>query len=329
MRPVAILLNQNARKVTPERIEWCRAHVGDGLYVVSTAEESRAALRRILERGYLTLCLGGGDGTFMRVVTDLLAAAPARLPSLLPLRLGTGNAIADYCRASRGNASGLERDLRGAQGDAPTVPLRLLEVDGHLTHLTGIGLDTQWAADYQWLVKERLGRGRLGRLFRGAPGYLLTALGLTLPRLLLHPHTQMRLVALGSVHRLDEAGRPFGPEYVDGAVLHEGPLTLAAASTITPYSAGMPFFPFVEQMGDRFQIRATDLDAGPLLGSLPWVFLGRYHNPQRVWDFAAHGLRIELRSPQRFHLAGDVHPAVSSLTVRLSPRTVPVLRWPS
>jgi len=327
-RSVAVLLNRNAQAVGPRVLAWFRTRLPPAsLHVVATLDESRAALARVLADGFGALCVGGGDGSFQQVVADLIALTPepAPRPVLMPLRLGTGNAIADVAGASDGRAIGLARDLARAASDEPGRALGLLEVEGRITHFTGVGLDADWAGDYTWLIKQRLGRGRLLPLVRGLPGYLMTAFGLTLPRLLVRPRRPIRIVALADVRRLDLRGRTTAT-IADGDVVHAGEVSVAAASTVVPYSAGLPFFPFADDLEGAFQLRASDLGLGGVLARLPRARSGAFDDPKHVWDFAARAVRFEFAEPTQWHVGGDVQPPVTSLTVRSSPSTVQLLR---
>lgn len=118
---------------------------------------------------------------------DLAAIAPARMPILFGLRLGSGNAIADVCGASAPSLHGLAADLARAAGDQAPGELRLLSIDGRLGHSAGIGLDAKFNEDLRAVVKQQLGRGRLGPLFHGVPGIALAAITRTVPRLVREP----------------------------------------------------------------------------------------------------------------------------------------------
>src|SRR5262249_49439860 len=161
MRRVALLLNRNAQRVKPPIIRLARSLVAPGdVFVTGTPEEGRAAVEEIARAGYDALCVGGGDGSFMQVVRDLIAlCASDRLPALMRLRLGTGNAIADVAGASAPTAAGLRADVAFAASDAPPAPLPLLEVDGQVAHFTGVGIDAMYAADHQRIIKQGLRRG--------------------------------------------------------------------------------------------------------------------------------------------------------------------------
>jgi len=322
------MLNRRAQGVTAARLAWFRTHVpAADLFVPDGVAAAEAAIATIVAQGHDALCLGGGDGTFMLATAALLALAPPRIPALLPLRLGTGNAVHDVCGSSPPTERGLAHDLARAAdpGEHPT-PLRLLDVDGRLTHFTGVGLDADWAADYARLIKRHVGTGRLLPLVRGAPGYALTALALTIPRLIRRPFVSVRLVARGPAARLDGDGRP-QQQFSDGDILHEGPVTMASASTVRSYSAGFPYFRHVDQIGNAFELKVAFASASDVVRHAQRVLAGA-PDPTRILDFAAHAIRIELSTPARYHVGGDALPATRAFTVRTSELTIPVLRTP-
>lgn len=323
-----MLLNRRAQGMTAARLRWFRAHVpAADLFVTDGVADAQAAVATIAVRGYDVLCAGGGDGTFMLAAAALVALAPPRMPAILPLRLGTGNAVHDLCGASPPTPRGLARDLgRAADSAEPPAPLRLLDVDGRLAHFAGVGLDADWAADYAWLIKRHLGAGRLLPLVRGAPGYVLTAATLTIPRLLRRPFVAVRIVAHGPAARLDGGGQP-AQHFGDGDLLFEGPATMASASTVPSYSAGLPYFRHVDCIGDAFELKVAFAGAYDVLRHARRVLAGE-PDPARILDFSAHAIRIELPTPARYHVGGDVLPAARAFTVRASGHTVPILRAP-
>ena len=95
-----MLVNRRAQGVTEASVAQLRAAVGDRLYVTETLDEAAVAAQQIVASGVGALAIGGGDGTFRQAAADLVATG-GRVPVLLPLRLGTGNAIADVAGASR------------------------------------------------------------------------------------------------------------------------------------------------------------------------------------------------------------------------------------
>lgn len=319
------MLNTHAQGVTAARVRWFRARVAaDDLFVTASLADGEAALRTILARGHDVVCAGGGDGTFMETAATLLRLAPAQLPALFALRLGTGNAVHDVCGASPPTDAGLARDLaRAADPQQPATPLHLLDVDGRLTQFAGVGLDADWQADYTHVVKRRVGNGPLLPLLRGAPGYLATALARTIPRLVREPHVLLRIVAQAPADALDARGHAT-TTHAAGDVLFEGPATLAAASTVPSYSAGFRFFPHVDAIGARFELRVGTAGLGDVVRTAATMLRGGQASLGHA--FAATSVRIELPAARRYHVGGDVLAPTDTLTIGLAPRPVPVLR---
>lgn len=320
------MLNRRAQGMTAARLRWFRDQVPAGaLFVTDSVEQARAAVARVVADELDVLCTGGGDGTFMAAAGALIALAPPRMPALLPLRLGTGNAVHDVCGASPPTRRGLAADLaRAADPGQPASPLRLLEVEGRPAQFAGVGLDADWAADYAWLIKRHVGAGPLSPLIRGVPGYALTAAALTIPRLLRRPFVTARLIAVGGAARLDRDGRVI-EELADGATLYDGPLTMASASTVGSYSAGFRYFRHVDRLGDAFEVKVAFASAYEVVRHARRV-LGGDHDPTRVLDFAARGLRVELPTATRYHVGGDLVPPAHGFSVGTSRVAVPVLR---
>ena len=320
------MLNRRAQGVTMARLRWFRDHVPAGdLFVPDDAADAEATVAAIAARGFDALCLGGGDGTFMLAAAALIAHAPDRMPAVLPLRLGTGNAIHDVCGSSAPTPQGLARDLaRAADPGEPPSPLRLLDVDGRPAHFAGVRLDADWAADYAWLVKRHVGAGRLLPLVRGAPGYALTALTLTLPRLFRRPFVAIKLVARGPAARLDGAGRP-AQSFSAGETLYEGPITMASASTVPSYSAGLPYFRHAGALEDAFELKVAYASAYGVVRHARRLLAGE-PDPSRILDFAARDIAIELPTATRYHVGGDVLPPVLRFGVAMSRHSIPVLR---
>ena len=68
---VAVVVNGNARKVTEDLVRQLEGVVQPGdLFVSRTLEEAEPIARSIVERGYPTVLTGGGDGTFVLMVTS-------------------------------------------------------------------------------------------------------------------------------------------------------------------------------------------------------------------------------------------------------------------
>jgi diacylglycerol kinase family enzyme len=328
MRRAAVLLNRNAQKVSAALCERFRAQLPpDDVYVTTTLEEGKRAMAAIAERRYDAVCVGGGDGTFMQAMRDLFALEVERMPAFIPLRLGTGNAIADVCGASDPTWSGLMVDVARATSDDPTEALPLLDVDGCVTHFSGVGLDAEYAEDHRTLIKERLAVGPLGSVFRGQLGFFLAAVGRTIPRLVVEKPRRVRIVNLkdGAI-RLGPGGEPRGDPIPAGDVLYDGPAIIAAASTIVYYSSGIRFFPYADGAKDRFQLRVSSAGLAEILPNLRGIFAGTYQSEKTIFDFLARAVHFELEAPTPFHVGGDVQPRTTGFSIALADRTLPLLR---
>jgi len=327
MRRIAVLLNRNAQRVTSDLVRRITAMLDErDLFVTGSRDEARAAVRRIVARGYDAVCVGGGDGTFIQAAGDLLEASPGAPPALLPLRLGSGNAIADVCGSSRPTDSGFRADLDRARRGGALRKLRLLSVEGQPAHFAGAGMDAKLNEDFRAVVKEGIGRGRLGRVFHGLPGIALSLLVRTIPRLVVEPKIRARVRNVGApARRLDARGLPTGEPIAAGELLYEGGITIAAASTVTQYARGLTFFPFADDIGDAFQVRVSDAGAREVLPNLPRIFAGTYRNAEKVHDFAATAVRIELCEPGPVHVGGDLWGHRDALSIALDPRAVTLI----
>jgi hypothetical protein len=193
-----------------------------------------------------------------------------------------------------------------------------------VTQFAGVGLDADWAGDYAQLIKRHVGSGALLPLVRGVPGYALTALALTIPRLIRRPFVAVKLVAPEGATALDQDGRAVGT-LAAGATMYEGPATMVAMSTVAPYSAGFRFFGNADRIGDAFEVKIAIASPYQVLRHARRL-LGGGHDPARMLDFATTALRVELPVATRYHLGGDVRPATHGFTVGTSRHAVPVLR---
>jgi diacylglycerol kinase family enzyme len=327
-RSVAVILNRNAQRVSPDIIAGARGILGPGaVFVTSSRAEAREAAREIAARRFEVACTGGGDGTFIAAVNDLDACCGEEMPMLMGLRLGSGNAIGEVCGASPPTREGLAADIARAASGEPPRPLSLLRVDGRLTHSTGVGLDAKFNEDFRAIVKNWLGRGVLAPLIHGAPGLVLAAVMRSIPRLLREGPFNLRVINRGapasllggSGHGGGDADRPAG------AVLYDGQAVIACASTVATYGRGLRLFPFADSLTDRFQLRVSSVGPLDVLPNLSRIFSGTYRNPRRLSDFAVTAVRLELAAPAPWHVAGDLQGPTTEFDIELSPRKLQLL----
>ena len=329
---VAVVLNKNARAVTARQIRRLAELNGDGhVFVSGSIEDSRRFATVIVERGYHTVLFGGGDGTFVCCVNDLLTECMRQarpLPRVGVLRLGTGNAIGYYVGVEPPTERGLRTELaRAAESESSTRELPLLRVDGKLAPFAGTGLDSQILDDYAATTRaiDRMG---LGRVLGSGLRYTL-AVGLrSVPRFMMRRLPQVEVVnvggpayAIGSDGRIDPVSLP------RGTVLYRGPCTLAGAATVPCYGFGVRIFPFADARHDKFQLRCTDASAFEALSHLPSVLRGTYQSPS-LRDFLCDAVEIHMEHPVPMQIGGDIQGEHRDfMRIDLADRPVRLL-WP-
>ncbi len=319
---LAVLLNRNARGVTPRVVSSIRdRHPGEDLFVSTSADEAVDVTREIMARGYSTVVTGGGDGTLQTFLNDSFGclgsgrseATPAGYPSIGVLKLGTGNAIGAYVGAEH-----YLPDLDRIKAGAGHLPLSLIEADGKLCYFGGFGLDAAIINDLNELKGTWVGR-RLG--------YLASIPGLSLPRsLTTRRHLpEGRIVNLGGpAHRIGAGGVRQGPPIAAGEVLYEGPIWIAGVSTVPYYGYRFKLYPFANRWPGAMQLRVSG--AGPIhtLAHLPSIWRGTYRSP-RTQDFFCDHVAVELERPAPFQLGGESGGSRASVELRVSRRSVDLL----
>src|SRR5262245_46687629 len=150
---VAVVVNGRAKQVTEELVESLDQIVQSGdLFVSRSLEEGREIARTIVERGYPTVLTGGGDGTFVQMVSWIVHSAESLgkpFPRFGLLKLGTGNALAWVLGAQNERGLGVVADLARLRHEGGSRQLRLIEVEDMLTPFAGLGADAIALADYK------------------------------------------------------------------------------------------------------------------------------------------------------------------------------------
>src|SRR5262249_11198347 len=137
------------RHVTPRVLAEARKVVPrEDLFISTDIEAAQQIAQTIVDRRYDAVLAGGGDGTFVRCLSDVCAHAARRgrkPPAVGVLRLGTGNAMADALGVVARRT--MADVLASARRCAPNR-LTMLSVAGRLSPFAGIGLDAQILEDY-------------------------------------------------------------------------------------------------------------------------------------------------------------------------------------
>lgn len=323
---VAVLLNANAKRVS-HRVQNALRHVvpDDDLFLSRTAADARNIARAVVDRRYRTVFTGGGDGTFVSFVTEILDAVRDRRAENVPrfgvLKLGTGNALAGMVGATSGEGI-LDDVLRARAGEVPSVRrIDLLRTEGRITPFAGIGLDAAVLNDYVAL-KQKFGQGRLRRLTTGFPGYGLAVATRTLPHYLRHRKSpEIEVVnGEGQASLLGPDGKPvreFGP----GEVIFRGPASMCAASTVPFYGFNFKMFPFAGTVPGRLQLRVSNLRPLTALAHLQSIWQGRFRHPE-VWDFLVQDVVVRSSEPLPLQVGGDADGYRDEIRFGLAPRQI-------
>ncbi|MBK8481273.1 MAG: hypothetical protein IPL40_08875 [Proteobacteria bacterium] len=303
---LVVVVNPNARAVGTRVIRQLQElTANDALLISESPEQTPLIARQIVRGGYDTVLCGGGDGTFTRLVTEVLALRPARRPAFGLLRLGTGNALATALGAARPSARGLAADLRCARDRSRRVTLPLLQVEGQLAPFAGVGLDALILEDYV-SFKRSIEDTPLQRIGSGPLGYGLAIAGRSLWRYLQTPLPSVVIRNTGlAAYRIDREGNLVGAPLGRGEELYRGPVSLAAASTIPFYGFGLRLFPQADQLRDRFQLRIGHVGAATLLANVPAIFRGSFAD-ERILDFACTSVAVECEDPTALQIGGDL-----------------------
>ncbi|MCZ7584078.1 MAG: diacylglycerol kinase family protein [Deltaproteobacteria bacterium] len=173
----AVIMNMKARKVRQSTIDDIARHVPpEDLFVTRTVEQSDECLEEILRKGYELVFCGGGDGTTMRIVEQLQKRVARSkenggdgytMPKIGILKLGTGNGWVYLLEVPPKS-----RPIEIMRSGAPTrfTPFHMVETEGRLAHLAGVGADAIILNDYMDL-KNKFKRGLLWRLANSLLGY--------------------------------------------------------------------------------------------------------------------------------------------------------------
>ncbi|HEU4384259.1 MAG TPA: diacylglycerol kinase family protein [Anaeromyxobacteraceae bacterium] len=327
--PIAVLLNANARSVDARVTAQIQGVVpAEHLFLSRCAEEANRIADTVVDRGYGTVFTGGGDGTFVSWVNQILDRAErqdARPPRFGVLPLGTGNAVAEVVGAKR---RGIVEDLRRyLRGEVPCFrQLELITLEGRRTPFVGLGVDAAILNDYRWL-RQRLAGTRFSRLAAGVRGYGLAIAVRTAPRQIAQrrpPYCEILNVG-AAAWRLDAQGRRVGRPVEPGEMLYAGPCILAAAGTVPYYGFGLKVFPYALERPGTMQLRvAADIGVASLLWNVPRIWKGSFSHPGLL-DFQVERVEIGFDRPVPFQVGGDAEGERERLTLGMAPRSVEVV----
>lgn len=327
---VAVLLNANAKRVS-DRVHRALSHVvpEDDLFFSRSTLEARNIARTVVDRRYRTVFTGGGDGTFVSFVTEILSylkGTDRPMPRVGVLKLGTGNALAGMVGATAGPGI-LDDVLRARAGEVPCVRrIDLIEANGRATPFAGVGLDAAVLNDYG-AVKKRLAAGPLKKLSSGAPGYAIAAATRTLPHYLVHRKMpEIEVVNGKGVATLLGPDGSVVREFGEGDVLYRGPAQMCAASTVPFYGFNFKMFPFAGMVPGKMQLRVTNVAPFTILTHLESIWKGRFRHPN-IFDFQVEEFTVRSNEPLPLQVGGDAEGYGDQITFGLAHRRVELVDY--
>jgi diacylglycerol kinase family enzyme len=331
---VAVLLNANARKVNP-KIVRALSHVvpKKDLFLSRSELDARRIAQQVVDRGYHTIFLGGGDGTLTCFVNEIVnqveqrrAHHPTPMPRFGILKLGTGNSVASLVRASSTRGDGLIDDvLRTRAGEVPGYrSVDLLMVEGKRAPFAGLGIDGQLLNDYVW-VKENMGHGMLSKVLTGPGGYFASVAFKTVPYCLTHSTSFDAEVVNGgtTAFRMGADGHPV-ETFAPGAVMYRGPVMMAAAGTVPFYGFELKMFPFAGKRRGMMDLRIGTLPTTTILANLPKLWNGSWF-PEGLKDFLVKDATIRFSRPMPFQIAGDAKGHRTEVQFSVAPEPIEVV----
>lgn len=329
---VAVVLNGNARQVTDQLIESFDRVVGSGdLFLSRSLDEAHRIALSIVEAGYPVVLTGGGDGTFVQMVTSITKEAKTRgrqPPRFGLLKLGTGNSLA-WALGAGTSGEGVFADVAKLSRDSAYRDFRLIEVNDLLTPFAGAGFDALGLKHFHEVRSLVRRLPVIGKRATGAVSYAISIPTRTIPELALRPQMRVRIVNRGhEIARLDSEGRASGA-IARGEVVFEGPCIAALVSTIPYWGFGAKVFPFAEgRPEDRFCLRVVATHPLRIAAHMLSAWRGTYRHPDLL-DFYADEVELEFADPTAIEIGGDPGGMTRSLCARLHPDPIKLIDYSS
>ncbi len=327
---VAVVLNGNARQVTDELVRSFDQLVGSGdLFLSQSLDEAHGIALEIVESGYPVVLTGGGDGTFVQMVTSITKEARSRNqepPSFGLLRLGTGNSLA-WALGAGTSRKGVFADLARLRHDSPHRDVRLIEAQDLLTPFAGAGFDALGLKHFHEVRSIVRHLPWVGKRATGAVSYAISIPILTIPELALRPRLEVRIVNRGVAERLNLHGQHDGPPIEKGEVIFEGSCIAALVSTIPYWGFGVRVFPFAENRPpNRFCLRVVATSPLHVAAHMLSAWKGTYRHKNLI-DVYTDDVELQFNQPTPIEIGGDPGGMTRSMRARLHPEPVKLIDY--
>ncbi|MFC1888195.1 diacylglycerol/lipid kinase family protein [Thermodesulfobacteriota bacterium] len=319
---IAVLLNENARKVTGRM----KRAVSDivpraSLYTSRTSEEAYQAVKDMIDRGYERIFSGGGDGSIIQLVNmirryvdeknsaieSFSPEVPGQIerinyPRIGILKLGTGNGMSYVVGAKRGI-----RNIRKALAEpgSRTINLSLIEAEQKCFTFSGLGWDAAIINDFAWL-KQKFTIPTLRRVIGGVGGYLGTIAFRTIPREI-HRRRKPEVIIRSTgdpVYQVVPPGIPVPMHLGPGEVIYEGPVSVTGVGTVPYYGFKVKAFPYSNLSPEFMNLRVINAGVFECVSHAYPIWMGRYQS-ENFLDYLTTGATMEFSESMPMQIGGD------------------------
>ena len=327
---VAVLLNAQARRVTPKVARRLEAIVGaPHAFYSHSLEEARAHITTIAAGGYDTLVCCGGDGTLITAMNMMRAhigtlPTPREMPRFAQLTLGTGNALRQVVRAGEPVA-----DLCTIYaGKSIDKPLSLIEDHtGTAFFFAGVGHDALLMHDYDEMQRH-VPKCVSRNILRSKVGFTTALLSLTAPHLAQKcNHGKAVVTASGPCFHIDGAhGNALVP--LPPGEIFSGDVGMLGVSTVPWLGYDIRMFPFAGTLPELMHLRVTQLSLVGMLAHSKSLWRGTYSHPTRCHDFLVTSVDVQLDRPLHYQHSGESQGRVDHVHFGVRPNAITMAAQP-
>lgn len=338
---IAILINENARKVTGRiRRALGRLISRANLYYSSTKDEARQYIEEIVERRLTRVFSAGGDGSVVALINMLkeyVDKKNAELERLLPeirkhipkyqlpqigiLKLGTGNGWADSVGVKKGIKS-LKDFLRGNRYRVSNF--NILESGKRYFPFAGMGWDAAILNDY--IKFKNIPRGILSRyLLNGLFGYLYSMFTRTIPRVLRENSPEVEIKFQGNeLYTVSHSKGIQRKEIECGSTVFNGDVNVMGASTMPNYGFKLKAYPFARAKEGLMNLRIVRAGVSELLSHWPSIWMGRYES-ENFCDFLVDKISVSFSREVPLQIAGDAEGSIKEMSIQVADHSIEII----
>jgi len=326
------VMNMKARKVRQATIDEIGSHVPpEDLFVTRTVEQSDECLVDIVQKRYPLVFCGGGDGTAMRIIEQLIRHVKRLnaeggdfvVPKVGLLKLGTGNGWAGMVKSPK-NVEPIEFIKSG--GQPGFAPFHLIRTGDRLAHMGGIGADAAVLNDYIQF-KNKYPSGFMWKVANSVFGYFFAAFTRTIPRFARGVgRIEVRVFSDSDdpVFRVSHSRGVEETTLKKGDVIYEGTALIVMFGTTDNYGFNLRAFPFSTVKPGFMHLRIIETSIPRILINLPSNWKGTWEHPT-MSHFLARRIRIESKADVPFQLGGDPEGYRTAINLEVTDETIDVM----